>query len=259
MDVPGLSLRVNHMTTMKLPNLETLDLPPSWTNRAGRVDRSGCAEVRVGEIARRIATECWLPSAIGAAPAYSCGAINKAYSCGAKTGTENGRGPYCKSAASFVLRASLFKSLHAKRMPFALVGDWRTPKSNVMKPGRRIDARANHPLENPNRGAAASKYLALPNDWEQTLELQRWQQNPRLVYPYLLCPVCGKRKKKLFLPMCTKAELRDAGFALTWLQRASNEPGTQVETKLIKRYGTLFPPRALRCTACLGVRHGYVR
>jgi len=34
----------------QLPNLATMNQPPSWTNRAGRADRSMCIELRASDV-----------------------------------------------------------------------------------------------------------------------------------------------------------------------------------------------------------------
>jgi len=66
--------------------------------------------------------------------------------------------------------------------------------------------------------------------WTQTLTLERWRLHERLAQHFLICgpPAdgeaqtpggggCGEKYVKLFLPLCTEAEARDAMLAFQWL------------------------------------------
>ncbi len=164
-------------------------------------------------------------------------------------------------------------------------GDYRTPKSNAMKP--------RHPSGvNPNRGVGFSmrrKILGLPAEWETTLTIERIRQHARLSQHFLVCPVCGSpdptqaagpaerspaaqpqrlprklpggRVTKLYLPLCTEQEWEDAQRAHLWLRTYShpNRPLSPEAAALIERYAELFPGRQLRCRQCLGLRYGEVK
>lgn len=74
---------------------------------------------------------------------------------------------------------------------------------------------------------------------------------------------CQERVRKLFLPLCTPREWRDAQIVWAWLseirlQRMRGRvagPDSPLERLVIERYGELFPPRALRCSACVRIRY----
>ncbi|MCE9590738.1 MAG: hypothetical protein K8S99_09465 [Planctomycetes bacterium] len=94
------------MDAIAPPELETLDRKPSWVNRAGRVDRSACVELLVGEVwrwavMRRVRAADKIVEARGVA----------------------------------VVRASVLEASLRGRPPRVLVGDFRSAKSNAMSPG----------------------------------------------------------------------------------------------------------------------------
>ncbi|MBI1338213.1 MAG: hypothetical protein GC164_14815 [Phycisphaera sp.] len=175
-----------------------------------------------------------------------------------------------------------------REQPRVLKGDWRTARSQAMRehPGQKavyrnhINRSSGHKAEgwpslgfaigdehlpdNPNRGAARSKILPLGEDWTQTVRIERWRLHALLLDAFLICPVCKAKYKKLFLPMCTQDEWRDAEFARLWLESHAKRITTappdsvtrQTAHRLVERYGLLFPPRRFVCKQCLGVRYG---
>jgi hypothetical protein len=90
----------------------------------------------------------------------------------------------------------------------------------------------------------------------------------RLSISSSLRPPCLRRVTKLFLPLCTEAELLDAELAEGWIKlldataAASRIPLPREllahRAKLIDRYGLLFggSTRPLRCRNCLKLRYG---
>ncbi len=231
------------------PNLATLDDPPSWLNRAKRTDRSACVELRASDV--------WPITTLKTARNYS------------------GR----EAAGTFTLTAPFLAQLHDRRPPRSLAGDWRTAKSNALKHAPAQPLR--HPAQgsplkhpgpdrsltpNPNRGSSRSKQLALPADpdhWHQPIRVERWRLHPRLAQHFIICPSCKNKFVKLFLVLCTPAELRDALTAQAWLDthtpssRPPRSPALrQVVQQLTQRYLPLFQPRQLRCRHCLHLRYG---
>ncbi|MCZ6542506.1 MAG: hypothetical protein O6768_02460, partial [Planctomycetota bacterium] len=63
---------------------------------------------------------------------------------------------------------------------------------------------------------------------------------------------------KLFMVLCTEAELADSLIALSWIDslplrmRRKQHP---IIARLLERYGMLFHPRRLLCQRCLGVKY----
>ncbi len=246
---------MSHFRGAAGPNLATLELPPSWVNLAGRVDRAACLELRASEV-RHDAT------------------FKTARTC-RKPGRRVAKARVCREAVG-TITISVFDLLdiHNRRKPRLLSGDYRTAKANAMrytpgKPPSHPDQRAtqrrpgrDHGLTpNPNKGVSRNKMLGLDELWTQTLTLERWRLHERLAYHFLICPGCNEKYKKLFLPLCTEAELRDADVALTWPQ--CNEPRIRQNASLkaqastlMDRYGLLFGPRRLLCRHCLGIRYG---
>ena len=247
--------------TPKPPNLATMNQPPSWTNRAVHTDRSACIELRASDI--------W--------PLTTLKIIRT---------TAKKR----EAAGSFTVTTEFLNDLHDQRQPRALVGDYRTAKSNAMKrnPGlpKRHAAQGppmhkpgpDHGLTpNPNRGSSRSKILALPanpDDWSQPVRIERWRLHAQLAQHFLICPACKKKFLKLFLVMATPTELQDALLAHLWLKthtpqllvnataptptrtRPHHPTLTPIAQSLIQRYHVLFPPRRLVCRHCLGLRYG---
>lgn len=74
---------------------------------------------------------------------------------------------------------------------------------------------------------------------------------------------CSGKAYKLFLPLCTKEEWRDAEAARQWVawyrSLRPNAPGSELEALLIARYATLWEPCVLLCAKCLGLKYGDVR
>lgn len=78
---------------------------------------------------------------------------------------------------------------------------------------------------------------------------------------------CTGKCYKLFLPLCTSAELRDSLIALVWLGQVAEirsarrgiGAGTADEALIVARYGPLFHPRRLVCGRCLGLHYGKVK
>lgn len=77
---------------------------------------------------------------------------------------------------------------------------------------------------------------------------------------------CVERAQKLYLPLCTEQELKDAGAVQRWLLQLNRmrDAGlvearqSELEAALIGRYGPLFQPRVMLCKECLGMRYGVV-
>lgn len=304
----------------KVPKLPTLHDRPSWVCWSGRVDRSACAEVRVGEVWRRV-------EAFKRAPTFA------------------GR----EALGSVVMHPRWLRKLHAERKPRELQGDYRW-KSHAMQPVRGwnrakrwerslkdlaaptcdaegVGAGGGHGgtrlIANPNRGATLEKMFGLPVDeWEQELTVERWvvgKVHKWAIGPanlagkwdgvirryFLVCPgkalgyhtvpvwrpdarrvtpterqkwwwaigrdawgvPCSGKCYKLFLPLCTQAELEDSLVALEWLkmvERWRRErrvcAAVSVDEQVVAaRYGPLFGPRRMVCGRCLGLHYGKVK
>lgn len=235
------------------PPLPTLDTKPSWHNRADRTDRSACAELRPKDI---------LPQ------------------------HKPGRSAPQSRVLSITLSARRFAQIHDKRLPYQLAGDRRTTKSNAMRTHLTRAPTTNHAkihepmyaFGNPNKGAPRTKFLGLWYDWKQTIKIERRPRNRttrnnsvraqlRAPVPYFICPMCERRVKTLFLPLCTRAEATDADIAERWLNALETHYANlrkpvppellQQRAVLITRYGPLFrPDRQLRCRHCWHVRYG---
>jgi len=238
--------------------LVTLHQTPSWQNAAGRVDRSACAAVRAAQLWRRIPPEQWQPCRSASRPG---------------TRRPNSR-VHREARARIELTADDLTWLHRQTRPFQLLGDYRTEKANAMKRTNRPETgrlysrtlrvrtgRRTPQVSNPNKGACGDKTLALPPDWSQTLTIERWRLHEKLARHFLICPRCGVKKTKLFLPLAAPAEWADAQRAIAYLHRTAaglNKPLTDFQLELITRYGLLLPPRRLLCIDCLGIRFGYI-
>lgn len=135
------------------PRLKTLATKPTWVNRAGRVDRSACMELRASELRQGVIFRKEPRTNDPAKPIMS---------------------------AMVRVSAPLIAHLHAQRQPFALSGDKRTQKSNAMK-DRKYPV-VTDSLHNPNKGAARTKHLALNAEghfagvWEQTVRIERHER-----------------------------------------------------------------------------------
>ncbi len=238
--------------------LETFNQNPSWQNRAGRIDRSACIELKASDIWPYIQHDDW----------------------------KNFRDLPCKHArliatATVCIYPWTLLPLIKQKRPRILQGDFRTTRSNAFKHspynklpkklGRRSirPTQAIHPFDslkgycisNPNQGAMRTKLIGIPSNWSQQLTLQRWRLHAKLAQHFFTCPTCNKRALKLFLPQCTKEEYRDAGFARLWIDsnqyRITRSSTLRPQaSRLISRYGLLFPPRQLQCRKCLALRYG---
>jgi len=295
-----------------MPTLVTLHQRPSWVSWSGRIDRSACAEVRVGEVWREVRE--W----------------GKAWSKGGR-----------EARGSIVMNALWLRRLHVSRRPRQIEGDYRW-KSHAMQPLRGWDrdkrwkrSLKDHALPgtgperrkiliaNPNRGACMGKMLGLPIDeWSQELTVERWcaakvaaerigpsnlkgSWDGRVTRFFLVCPgrdlgyrrvpvwrpdarrvtpterqkwwwaigreawgePCTGKCYKLFLPLCTRAELEDSFAAEVWLRRVEEwrrmrrvGPAKTVDEQVVAaRYAPLFGPRRLVCGKCLGLHYGKVK
>ncbi len=212
------------------PDLATLGSPPSWHNRAGRVDRSCCFTLTAAELWRRIPDDVWRYTT---PPAHGRGRATPSSRSVAKRPDRVG---------TLVLTAEQLWLIHRNQQPAPLRGDFRTPKSNAFKPGeeatrwwnaaraqgtagprpgvsgppggpaacdaaakktRKANPHAGRPATptpldppavNPNRGAGFSmglKMLGLPADWSTTLTVERYVQHAKLSQHFLVCPVCA--------------------------------------------------------------------
>ncbi|MCH7849135.1 MAG: hypothetical protein IIB53_12315 [Planctomycetes bacterium] len=121
------------------------------------------------------------------------------------------------------------------------------------------------PALNPNKGAPQTKFLGLWEHWSQTIRIERWRLHDRLAQHFLMCPSCNQKFRKLFMPMCTREETRDADLAQAWINQLDAhqrvKPSlTAHRATLLDRYGLLFTTgRRLVCRKCLGLRYGQVR
>ncbi len=259
------------MTAPDIPNLPTFAYRASWLNRAGRTDRSACIELKASDLWRSIPRDHWQ---VFAAKPH--------------------KNTYLLATTTTDISAHHLADLHDTKNPLALKGDLRTPKSNALKPPESSRASRSpwiasvgspshvkpqasglytnpsggggHPGGggNPNKGQSRTKMLGLPTNWSQTLTIQRWRLHAHLAQHFFACPRCTKRSLKLFLPMCTQQELRDAITAQLWLDSnqkriARSSTLRPQASQLIARYSPLFPPRRLQCRTCLALRYGEVR
>jgi hypothetical protein len=245
------------MKPLQIPNLSTLDEPPSWCNAHGHLDRSACVEVRVSEVRRQagcvVHNGQYRPDGKGLTQLVSPLPSQQR----ARTG--DGR----VASGIITITAEQVHMLHAGRTPRKLAGDRRTPRAPVMRPGYWLDDRPfrcrvtradpfvipfDRGLEgNPNKGACRSKMIGLPETWSQPLRIEKWVF-PKRIRPayYLICPgtflhrdvpegkdprlpplsTCGSGRKatgcpqralKLLLVQCTPREYRDAKAARLWI------------------------------------------
>ncbi len=251
------------------PPLRARHAQPSWVNRAGRIDRSACVELRASDVWR---------FAEFATIAHPChhGARNP--------GLVHG---YREAASEINVSARFLARIQHNRRPRHLQGDLRTTKSNAMRQSvlpplplgegggeglqrKHIRTHNPEPALNPNKGAPQTKMLGLWEGWSQTIRIERWRLHDRLAQHFLICPACDQKFRKLFLPMCTKDEARDADLAESWIDqlearcrftRTPLPPSLMAQrASLFDRYGLLFrDERQLLCRNCLGLRYGEVR
>ncbi len=234
-----------------IPRLQTFTQLASWQNRAGRIDRSACVELKASDLWRSIPPEAPPPE-------------------GWQKTTRKRQGKSHRLAQTQVIVSAYdLQALHDNKPPFTLQGDQRTTKSNALRnqpspPKPTFSERGPSSGGNPNRGQSRTKLLGLPTTWSQTLTLQRWQMHARLQQHFFACPRCNDRALKLFLPLCTEQELHDALTAKLWLDSNQKRIATSSTLRpeassLLSRYAVLFPPRSLLCRKCLGLRYGEVR
>lgn len=100
--------------------------------------------------------------------------------------------------------------------------------------------------------------LSVAEKWK--LAKEDWRFPPLSTAPTCVPrPQCRQRAQKLFMVMCTKAEMRDAEIAQKWIESlpprvyASQLPFIG---RLRERYGMLFSPRTLLCERCLDLKYG---
>jgi hypothetical protein len=278
-----------------IPTLNTLDQQPSWVNRAGRVDRSACVELRAGDIWRDVPKDQWrsLPSPIGRGVGGEGGGEVVKRRAFARTNTltpalsHRKRGKtrsHREAHATFTIDARRLARLHDTRLPQQLAGDFRTRKSNAMRSHIIVDHVSF--AANPNRGATRCKKLGLwsgrepfysispttRDGWAQMVRIERWRLHEKLAQHFLICPRCKRKYLKLFLVLVREEEMRDAHLAEGWinmfdaLRDAPGSPGSlrtdrrllEFRAKLINRYGLLFRDRGLLCKKCLNIRYGEV-
>ncbi|MCC6907010.1 MAG: hypothetical protein IT430_03630 [Phycisphaerales bacterium] len=258
------------------PQLATLHTKPSWHNRAGRTDRSACIELRTSELWRHAD---FPPHRL---PGYNTRLSNAPAPASPSDSSApprpRGTRPCRIAIARVTLDARFLNNLHEKRKPQQLAGDLRSRKSNIMK--CRYREAPYITAANPNKGATRLKRLGLPaDDWTQTIAVERWffplpprfdpylncmQPRYRLQH-FLQCPRCKRKVTKLFLPLCTADEYRDAGFAQEYITLLNthpltrNAPATPLDAAIATRYTPLFQPRTLLCRTCLHLRYGEAR
>lgn len=263
------------------PHLPTFDQRPSWANNHGdgrRVDRSACLEVR--------ASELW--------PRVTLRPCRRRRRRRTTSGDHQGkRWTILEATGSITITAHLVDELHGLRFPRRLEGDARTTKANALRPAsmktvalpgdraererqrrhKRVHTPA--PAFNPNKGATQTKRLGLwapgntsdlPEGWTQTIRIERWKLHEHLTTHFLICPECDGRKKKLFMILCRRDEMRDAEFAEGWIKMLDARYGAARvplpapllahRAALMDRYGLLFRGRRLTCGQCLALRYG---
>ena len=262
---------------LPLPPLLSLKSRPSWVNRASRIDRSACVELRASDV-RRHAT---FPTP--GAPGFP--GFPQARTTRGRYGARNPdivRG-FREAETEINIRARFLARLMRKDLPQQLQGDRRTTKANVMRPScqqsavqdqratrRHARVHLSGPAANPNKGAPQTKMLGLWEGWSQTVTIERWRLHDRLAQHFLICPNCDHKFRKLFMPLCTKVEAIDADVAEAWisqldtrakLKRTPLPPSLMADRALlVNRYGPLFrAARRLVCRHCLGLRYGQVR
>ncbi len=217
------------------PSLKTLRHRPTWINRAGRVDRYACFDLRASDIWRLVPTGDW----------------RKAI-----------RSPRAKTRliarATITLCAAQLQRIRDARLPLALAGAHRTAKSNAAKvhPHQRT-------LALPDDWACK---LTLER-WRMHARLtQHFFQCPACGQAEggnRQSKIDNRKSLKLFLITPTPDEWRDAQRAATFLSTHHDQlirhQQFDLMTQLFDRYSALFPPRQLLCRTCLGIRYGEVK
>ena len=97
------------------PTLETFFPQPSWQNRSGRIDRSACLELRISDVKAH--------------------ADLRPVSASPQPGRQRPQSRVLLEAAGIVtITADDLLRYHNRRQPRHLSGDYRTAKSNAMRP-----------------------------------------------------------------------------------------------------------------------------
>lgn len=243
-------LRMRPSSLPPLPPLPTRDTKPSWHNRAGRTDRSACTTIR--------AKDLFPPP-----PPHK---VSRRSTPGRSA---------AQSRVTFLLHARHLARLHDRHRPQQHAGDLRTTKSNAMRNPHTARRDQSHKrlhdrdiALNPNRGATKSKFLGLWEDWSQRLTIVHRKSRRAPVAPaQFVCPMCDRRVRNLYLPMCTREEANDADLAEGWVNavdahfHALRKPMPadllRSRAELVQRYGPLFhSDRELRCRHCWHIRYG---
>ena len=271
--------------------LATLDDPPSWHNAAGRVDRSACLNLDVRKFWRQLPDDAWRPAQSESRPGTRApGSQTHREAVAHFTLTTADLDRLLALARPFQLlgdfrteKANAMRRIHhgatearskRSRQDEQDQQDNDSPIQSCIHPVDPVktsspclrDSVVNASVRrtprtmNPNLGAAAVKVHGVESTWSQTFRLERWRLHEKLARHFIVCPRCDGRRFKLYLPLCTPAEARDARFALAHLQQhaAGNKPLTEPQRRLIDRYAPLFPPRQILCADCLNLRFGYI-
>ncbi len=236
------------MPALDPPGLSTFTEPASWRNAAGRVDRSACLAVPCSKVWRDVESDAWRRARTYPQPASG-------RSKGRRHGPVRHGRIWRLARAVARIEPQLVESLVAQRAAPALWGDHR-------------------------RRFATTPLGAFGFTGVETI-IERWHMHESLNQHLFVCPGCdqaiGKGQKatgqalpgralKLYLPLCTAGEARDAQLAQRWLERRGEQylrcgPGDRfdVHAAMVDRYGPLFAPRRLLCRRCLGLRYGEVK
>lgn len=154
-----------------LPPLPSLNKSPSWVNRAGRIDRSACIELRASDLWPSVPPSLWISS--------SSPSPFPRERVGVRVHNRKNPSPtassHCFASASIEIDAPWLDALTRARSPRRLLGDLRTTKSNALK-SPLTDSRQPiaDSLLSPNSGPNRTKKFALPEFWSQSITLQRW-------------------------------------------------------------------------------------
>ncbi|MGI9014765.1 MAG: hypothetical protein ACR2GY_11035 [Phycisphaerales bacterium] len=264
-----------------------LDRLPSWINSSGRhIDRSACcvltaASVRMhaGRRIRMTSTRskqsCIVPG--GRAQREAIGTITITAAQMHEIATMGDTRDRVQGDTRST-RANAMRPHHIETRDAPEVQKQKTPKER--KRGRSRTAvhstGPTHASDNPNRiTSSEGKRLGLwgdfpldnlPAGWTQTFTIERHCHNSRLAVHYLICPTCGLKKRKLFLPRCTTREHELSELAEGWVKmldaRSHRGPGSltpeliDLRARIINHFGILFRSRQFQCGKCLGLRYG---
>ncbi len=288
------------------PPLRTRHAQPSWVNRAGRIDRSACVELWASDIwpFARFATIAH-PCHHGARNPDLVHGYREAeskinLSARFLARRQANRRPRHLQGD---LRTTKSNAMRPSFLPPLPPGEGRG-EGLLLPPlplgeGRGEGLQRKHirihrptPAPNPNKGAPQTKFLGLWEHWSQAIRIERWRLHDRLAQHFLMCPnspsllspsplgrgvrgegsstSCLHKVRKLFMPLCTHDEARDADLAEAWIDRLDARcritraplPASLMahRSSLFDRYGLLFTTgRRLVCRKCLGLRYGEVR